>query len=519
MNRGRRGESWQATPGGPTGTVSPFVGKATLTQSLQEPASAAGHLEVGILAAPGRAIVQRKVDQQADPSSPRRLEQPGVPDIRSLFGRPVTVGGAPVQRKSTPSFAEDGVRTVPEIAAHGVAGAGTPLPHLAQIQASFGHHDISGVRAHQGPAATGAARELGATAYAVGTAVAFSQSPDLHTAAHEAAHVVQQRADVHLTGGIDTPGDSYERHADAVADAVIAGRSAAPLLDQVTRSGGPHDTAIQRTPASSKPAPTAPGADPQIAPPRAGINKPGFIDNSDGSNIRTGPRETGGQTVRDKPLLPATRVFVSGTHPSAPDWWYVTATLRDKTMVRGYVQSSRVNIDLPEPLSELRQLVGGETAEGLAKEKFGHAVTDGHDLRYYENILLYVNRGRAGIRGTYQDPGVLGGGSNNVQLVTGHRIWLVSAEYAKALQGVVPSGSLTGGAVAKAKRFAGHVEDILHSVTESRDHFEQVAGQFAQAIRDHLAPSSDSQPPSLLQRQARCSSLPYQRASRRQQPP
>lgn len=94
--------------------------------------------------------------------------------------------------------------------------------------------------------------------------------------------------------------------------------------------------------------------------------------------------------------------------------------------------------------------------------------------------------GRGGIIGTYQDPGVLGGGSNNVQLLAGHRIWLVSAAYAKALQGVVPSGSLTGGAVAKVRRFMGHLEDILRSVTESRHHFGEVAGEYAQAIRDHL---------------------------------
>jgi hypothetical protein len=97
-----------------------------------------------------------------------------------------------------------------------------------------------------------------------------------------------------------------------------------------------------------------------------------------------------------------------------------------------------------------------------------------------------VNRGRAGISGTYQDPGVLGGGSDNIKLYAGHRIWLVSPEYAKALESVVPSGSLTGGAVAKAKRFAGHLQDILQSVTESRNHFGEVAGEFAQAIRDHL---------------------------------
>jgi hypothetical protein len=60
--------------------------------------------------------------------------------------------------------------------------------------------------------------------------------------------------------------------------------------------------------------------------------------------------------------------------------------------------------------------------------------------------------------------------------------------YAKALQSAVPSGSLTGGAVAKVKRFVGHIEDILRSVTESRHHLDEVAGEYAQAIRDHMAP-------------------------------
>jgi hypothetical protein len=229
------------------------------------------------------------------------------------------------------------------------------------------------------------------------------------------------------------------------------------------------------------------GAAPEITPPRAGVEKAGFIDSSDGAKLYAGSTAARGRTVRDAPLPPATRVFVSGTHPGAPMWWYVTAYL-PSAMVRGYVEAFRVNIDLPEPLAELRQLVGGETAEGLAREKFGGAVRDGRDLRYYENVLLYVNRqrGRRGIAGVYQDPGVLGGGSNNVQLYAGHRIWLVSPEYARALEAVVPSGSLTGGAVAKARRFAGHLQDILHSVTESRDHLDEVAGEFAQAIRDHL---------------------------------
>jgi len=229
------------------------------------------------------------------------------------------------------------------------------------------------------------------------------------------------------------------------------------------------------------------GSGPEITPPKGGIDKAGFIDHGDGANIRTGPAESGGRTVRDQPLPPATRVFVSGTHPSAPHWWYVTAYL-DKTMVRGYVQDFRVTTDLPEPTAELHQVVSGDTAEKLAVKQFGTSVRDGHDLRYYENVLLHVNqqRGRAGVTGSYQDPGVLGGGGNNVQLVADHRIWLVSPAYAKALESVVPDGSLTGGAVAKVKRFVGHLQDILRSVTEARHHFDEVAGEYAQAIRDDL---------------------------------
>jgi len=245
---------------------------------------------------------------------------------------------------------------------------------------------------------------------------------------------------------------------------------------------------VQRAPAKPGPGTNGPhggGRAPHVAAPEAGIDKPGFVDNSKGAPIYDAPSEAGGELVRDVPLPPAARVFVSGRHSSHRHWWYVTAFL-EGTMLRGYVEDFRVNVQLPEPLAELRQLEGGETPEGLAKEKYGTAVRDGHDLRYYENVLLYVNKGRDGIGGTYQDPNVLGGGSNNIKLFKGHRIWLVSPEYAKALESVVPSGSLTGGAVAQVKRFAGHIQDILQSVTESRNHFGEVAGEFAQAIRDHL---------------------------------
>lgn len=123
-------------------------------------------------------------------------------------------------------------------------GGGSRLPFLDKIQASFGHHDVSQIRSHDGASAKEGAAELGARAFAVGDAVAFASAPDLHTAAHEAAHVVQQRAGHAPTGGLDSPGDSLEQHADAVADAVVAGRSAVALLDRIT--GGRSVVSVQR---------------------------------------------------------------------------------------------------------------------------------------------------------------------------------------------------------------------------------------------------------------------------------
>ena len=130
-------------------------------------------------------------------------------------------------------------------AAAGFTAPASPLPHLATIQRAFGDHDVQHVTAHVGGAARTAATAIGADAYAMGHRVAFVAEPDLHTAAHEAAHVVQQRAGVQLHGGVGAAGDVYEQHADAVADLVVRGESAAALLDAGPR-GGAASAAVQR---------------------------------------------------------------------------------------------------------------------------------------------------------------------------------------------------------------------------------------------------------------------------------
>ena len=66
--------------------------------------------------------------------------------------------------------------------------------------------------------------------------MALSGSPDLYVQAHEAAHGVQQAAlgdRMQLPGGTGQAGDRYEQQADAVADAVVRGRSAQPILDEM----------------------------------------------------------------------------------------------------------------------------------------------------------------------------------------------------------------------------------------------------------------------------------------------
>jgi hypothetical protein len=118
-----------------------------------------------------------------------------------------------------------------QIAGEGVSDASGGLPHAARIQAAFGRYDVSGVRAAIGGRAGAAAARLGASAYATDERIAFRSAPDVHTAAHEAAHVIQQRRGIELPGGVGQPGDQHERMADAVADAVVAGRSAEALLD------------------------------------------------------------------------------------------------------------------------------------------------------------------------------------------------------------------------------------------------------------------------------------------------
>ncbi|MBP8808988.1 MAG: DUF4157 domain-containing protein [Kofleriaceae bacterium] len=196
--------------------------------------------------APGRRTqVAARYAPRSTPPPPAAADlSPARPPIDLDAAFSLHLGDA-VQRRAdgdAPAVPGEDALTV---ARAGVAGGGGALPHGDTIARAFGpDHDLSSVRAHVGGAAAAAARGLGAMAYATGHDVAFADEPDLFTAAHEAAHVVQQRHGVALRGGVGAAGDRYEREADAVAEAVVAGRSAAPLLAGYRDGGGA--PAVQR---------------------------------------------------------------------------------------------------------------------------------------------------------------------------------------------------------------------------------------------------------------------------------
>ena len=185
----------------------------------------------------------------AKPAAAQLLEKPTAagdakPAAAQLLEKPTAAGDAKavVQRAELlgDAQARDPAR-VRQLAARGVASADAPLPFRDILERAF-NRDLSQIRVHVGGEAAAAARDIGARAFTFGDRIAFAAPPDLRLAAHEVAHALQQRARVDLPGGVGRTGDRYERHADAIADAVVAGRSAVPLVDELLaapRGGAP----------------------------------------------------------------------------------------------------------------------------------------------------------------------------------------------------------------------------------------------------------------------------------------
>ncbi len=170
----------------------------------------------------------------------------------STFGALDADSEGPAVQLKGKGTGEQNAKGVQAIAAEGVRGVGGQLPYYDAIQNAFGAHLLTGVAAHTGSEARDASEAIGADAYTRGDQVAFARTPDLHTAAHEAAHVIQQRGGVSLHHGVGQDRDHYERHADRVADRVVMGQSAESLLHDLGGSGSTSTTgAVQMRPSTA----------------------------------------------------------------------------------------------------------------------------------------------------------------------------------------------------------------------------------------------------------------------------
>lgn len=164
------------------------------------------------------------------------------------------------------------------IAERGIQGSSVPVPHREILERSFSPEDLADVNVHVGGPAAEASKDLGAHAYSYGDHIAFASEPSVDLLAHELTHTRQQRGGVARKGIDGGVSDSHERQADAVAETVARGESAAGLLASIPRGGGRSSANTVQRKSSAEPAAAPPTDGP------ATTNAPGkkwavFADN------------------------------------------------------------------------------------------------------------------------------------------------------------------------------------------------------------------------------------------------
>jgi hypothetical protein len=172
---------------------------------------------------------------------------------------------------------------VPEV----LRSPGIPLDHgtRGEMERLF-DHNFSRVRVHSDDAAARSANALGARAYTLGNDIAFSADAyaprtreGRHLLAHELAHTMQQRGAAPASESaiqVGSESSPLEAEADSIADAVAAGRPAAPT--------GQGAAAIARAP-DANPKPQAGPPQPEACGRKSNVRVPGFDGTAKGAHI------------------------------------------------------------------------------------------------------------------------------------------------------------------------------------------------------------------------------------------
>ena len=347
-------------------------------------------------------------------------------------------------------------------------GAGSPLPEAVQRHLEQGlNHDLSGVRIHDDAEADKMAKGVNAIAFTTGKDIFFQSgkfNPNTQSGmellAHEVTHTVQQSKG-QVGKGID-PDSGLEQEARE------AGKKLA--LKPQTQGKSPRKPFPSRaafTPTTTFQRQTA--QNPMKPPANLTVGKIGVIKHTDGANLRSQPNPKG-SLIQPNPLAPGTKV---GVISQTADGWSKVSLPNGKT---GFVQTVRVTTDLPDPGSTLIKVPPGSTAIGIAERYYKTVIKPGQDLRFYVNVLEFVNKQRG--TGAFQ---------NDKALKGGNLLWVPSPTYAQTLVGTVKDGSITGGALAKTNALMGNSPgaNIMRSVLESPTHIKEVLGDAWKIIEKH----------------------------------
>jgi len=347
--------------------------------------------------------------QASEPGAGRAPQATGPSPGKHTLVEQINV--PPVQQRAKGPSDEAAVH---EAAGRGVATPSSAMPHGDAIQRAFGSHDISGVQAHTGPEVAAAAGGMNAEAYATGNHVVLGNSTDLFTAAHEAAHVVQQRGGVQLKSGVGEAGDAYERHADEVASLVVQGKSAEQALDRHAGSPAGAPRAAHDAPMGAIQRKTTIVDDPEDP---TNKTKPGtgtgLLKNSKGKVLPKkdnvfGPLREDCATFMEA-WFDTNDFDAEGTEPRGgtwPSWWDAAKPKAPSNphWVRGHLLNH--NLGGPGEKRNLTPITKKANNEHkLNVENFIKAASDaGGSLVGYQVTATYSATGPSGLKGDDNDP-------------------------------------------------------------------------------------------------------------------
>lgn len=299
-------------------------------------------------------------------------------------------------------------------------GGGRPLSEgvKTKMETSMGA-DFSAVRIHDNTQDQDDAKSLGAKAFAYKSDVWIGKGAsegDSKLMAHELTHVVQQ-------GSAPRRAPTYQK------------TDIQPALS-VAR--------LQRQKDSTDTSPLKPD---DLG---AKIGEYGIAYKKEGVNLRDYPASNPNSKVIAR-LKFNTRMYVD----SVLDDYYFVGTDDGRY---GYVATTHVKTNLPEPDSKIYHIKEGDTALGISRKHFGGGAEWGSDHRFFVNGLVYVNRG-TGNRGIYKpDPKA---DWDTTEVRAGYMIWVPSLKFMQSLQGVVKSGSITYEAWQTVKNVAIAIGEFL----------------------------------------------------------